>query len=215
MYKKAHKQDINCFLTIDATGSIGKKLRLPNKEKSPHLFLYECMCVSEFGNFPAFQMVSAKQDASIISYFLSEIVRDGAPIPRIVVTDFGKAILIAVARTFANCLDLRHYMQICYEIINNIYSGNIPQCYIRLDVSHFIGMIAKWECLRGRALKIRQFFLRCLGQAYQMENFIEVHNFIKSVLIVALSEEIGVDESGILLPSEKHLREVGIERGSY
>jgi len=57
MYKKAHKQDINCFLTIDATGSIGKKLRLPNKEKSPHLFLYECMYVSEFGNFPAFQMV--------------------------------------------------------------------------------------------------------------------------------------------------------------
>lgn len=41
-----------------------------------------------------------------------------------------------------------------------------------------------------------------------MENFIEVHNFIKSVLIVALSEEIGVDESGILLPSEKHLREI-------
>jgi len=69
-------------------------------------------------------------------------------------------------------------------------------------------MIAKWECLRGRALKIRQFFLRCLGQAYQMENFIEVHNFIKSVLIVALSEEIGVDESGILLPSEKHLRDI-------
>lgn len=99
-------------------------------------------------------------------------------------------------------------MQICYEIINNTYFGNIPQCYIRLNISHFIGIIAKWECLRGRALKIRQFFLRCLGQAYQMENFTEVHNFMKSILIVALSEEIGVDESGILLPSEKHLRDV-------
>lgn len=133
MYKKAHKQDINCFLTIDATESIGKKLRLPNEEKSPHLFLYQCMCVSELGNFPAFQMVSAKQDAFIISYFLSEILRDDVPIPRIidfnkvtVVTDFNKAILIAVARTFANCLDLHYYMQICYEIINNIYFDNIP-----------------------------------------------------------------------------------------
>lgn len=60
MYKKAHKQDIHCFLTIDATGSVGKKLRLPNEEKSLHLFLHQCMCVSELGNFPAFQMVSAK-----------------------------------------------------------------------------------------------------------------------------------------------------------
>lgn len=95
MFKKVHKQDNNCFLTIDATGSIGKKLQLPNGEKSPHLFLYECVCVSKLGNFPVFQMVSAKQNASMISYFLSEIIRDGAPIPPIVVTDFGKAILIA------------------------------------------------------------------------------------------------------------------------
>lgn len=208
MYKKAHKQDDNCFLTIDATGSIGKKLRLPNGEKSPHLFLYECVCVSELGNFPVFQMVSAKQDASLISYFLSEIVRDGAPIPRIVVTDFEKAILIAIARIFANCIDLRHYLQICYNIINNKDFNNVPQCYIRLDVSHFINIIAKWECLRGKAPKIRQFFLRCLGQAYQMENFTVVHNFLQSVLIVALSEEIGLDLSDTLLSSEIHLREV-------
>lgn len=41
-----------------------------------------------------------------------------------------------------------------------------------------------------------------------MENFIEMHNFIKSISIVALSEEISVDENGILLPSEKHLKDV-------
>lgn len=210
MYKKAHKEDPNCFLTIDATGSIAKKLRLPNGEKSPHLFLYECVCVSKVGNFPAFQMVSAKQDASIISYFLSEIIRNGAPTPRIVVSDFGKAILIAAARAFANCTDLQHYMQMCYNLINDTYSCNIiiPQCYIRLDISHFIGMVSKWECLRGRTLKIRQFFLRCLGRAYQIETFIEVQHFLTSMLIVILSEEIGLDESGTSLPSELHLRNI-------
>lgn len=109
MYKKAHKQD-NSFLAIDATGSLAKKLCLPNNELSPHLFLYECVCVSDLGNFPSFQMISAKQDASIISYFLSEIVRAGAPAPRMVVADFSKAILIAIARVFANCVDLSNYM---------------------------------------------------------------------------------------------------------
>lgn len=77
MYKTAHK-DNNSFLAIDATGSIGKKLRLPNGEKSSHLFLYECVCVSKYGNFPTFQMVSAKQDAAMISYFFLEIIRNGA-----------------------------------------------------------------------------------------------------------------------------------------
>lgn len=126
MYKKAHKQDNNCFLAIDATGSIAKKLCLPNSETSPHLFLYESVCVSDLGNFPSFQMISAKQDASIISYFLSEILRAGAPAPRIIVTDFSKAILIAIARAFANCADLSNYMQVCYDIINKNYFGNIP-----------------------------------------------------------------------------------------
>lgn len=61
MYKKAHKQD-NSFLAIDATGSLAKKLCLPNSESSPHLFLYECVCLSDLGNFPSFQMISVKHD---------------------------------------------------------------------------------------------------------------------------------------------------------
>lgn len=42
-----------------------------------------------------------------------------------------------------------------------------------------------------------------------MNNFTEAYDFIKSVLIVALSEEIGSnEENGILLQSEIHLRNV-------
>jgi len=70
-------------------------------------------------------MISTKQDASTISYLLSEILRDGASAPRIVVTDFCKAILIAIARVFANCDDLSNYMHICYNIVNNNYFGKI------------------------------------------------------------------------------------------
>jgi len=53
-------------------------------------------------------------------------------------------------------------------------------------------MIAR--CLRGKALKIRQFFIRSLGHLYQINNFTEACDFIKSVLIVALTEEIGSNE---------------------
>jgi len=96
LYKNACKAK-DCFLAIDATGGIANKLLLPNGKKAPHLFLYQCMCITSKGSFPAFQMISAKQHASQISFFLLEILRSGAPIPPLVVSDFGKAILLAVA----------------------------------------------------------------------------------------------------------------------
>ena len=86
-------------------------------------------------------MVSAKQDASLISYSLSEIIRDGAPVPRIVITDFEQAISIAVTRVFSGCINLNHYMQVCYNIIDNDSFESIPSCFIRLDINHFIAMI--------------------------------------------------------------------------
>lgn len=122
-------------------------------------------------------------------------------------TDFGKAILIAVARVFANCIDLNHYLQICYKVINDNCT-NIPSCYMRLDVSHFIAMIARWDCLKNKATKIRQFFIRSLGRIYQTYNFNDTRIFFKSLLVVALSEELGLDNDGMKLPSEMYLMEI-------
>lgn len=54
--------------------------------------------------------------------------------------------------------------------------------------------------------KIRQFFIRCICIAYQSDNLDEIKTLLKSVLVVALSEEIGENEKGRLLNSEVHLR---------
>lgn len=94
-------------------------------------------------------MVSSKQDASIITYFLSEIIRSGARIPQIATSDFGIAILVALAKTFANCADLKHYLQICFQIcfmkadLSPDSNIKMPTCFLRLDVCHLISMIAK------------------------------------------------------------------------
>lgn len=170
LYKLAHK-DTDNFIAIDATGSIAKKVRLPNDRKSSHIFLYQCVSVSSRGNFPVFQMISSKHDAAIITYFLLEIVRAGAPLPKMIVSDFGRAILIAVARAFSNCGDLHSYLRICYDIVVLGKTDKVPACYIRLDVSHFIAMIARWKPLKGKPTKVRQFFLRSLGCVYKTTDF--------------------------------------------
>jgi len=157
-------------------------------------------------------MTSCKH-AALITYFLLEILRSGAPIPRIAVCNFSKAILIALSRVFARSADLSDYLQICYNILILKLPQSKPHCYIRLDVSHIIATVARWSCLKGKPPKIRQFFLRSVAHACQMTSFVQ--HLLKSTLVVALSQEIGRREDNTYLDSEIHLRYVNtIIKGS-
>ena len=135
-YKTVMNRNHSSFLTIDVTGSFAKKLKLINKEKSPHIYLYQCVLVTETTSTPVFQMVSTKQDASMITYFLLAILADGAPSPRMIVTDFSKILLMAVSKAFANCADTYSYLQTLYNIVILEKQEKLPSCYIRL-VKHF------------------------------------------------------------------------------
>lgn len=60
------------------------------------------MYIDNDGSIPVFQMVSADHKSMHIAYFLRKIIAKGNEAPRMVVCDFGWAILIAVAEIFAN-----------------------------------------------------------------------------------------------------------------
>jgi len=196
----------NAYFTMDATGSIAKKLSIPDGTKSAHLFLYQCVIVPEDKRgIPVFQMISAKQDASLLTYFLLEIRRAGAAVPSVIVTDFSRAILVALARAFADCADLKHYLQRCYEIVIMNKEVALPGSYLRLDVSHIIKIISNWKCLQHLPNKVRQFYLRCIAQAYKMQSLNELCTFLTSVLVVALSEDIGCI-NGVSVPAETCLQ---------
>jgi len=178
LYTARCKEDPEAFLTIDATGSIIKR---ESSQDSP-VFLYQCVLVTKDGSIPAFQMVSADHRASIISFFVRNIIARNLPIPCTVVTDFGWALLIAVSDVFAKCVDFRDYLQKCYDaaILENI--SMLPTCYLRLDVSHLIKMVAKWKCLKGKEkMLVHVFNLRCISQAYLMDSFKEMEYLLESL----------------------------------
>lgn len=202
LYKIRNKKTCTGFMTIDATGGVVSK---SSNCESP-VFLYQCMFVDSDGSFPVFQMISADHKSMHIAYFLRKILSQGNSAPRMVVCDFGWAILIAVAEVFAKCIDLRNYMKTCYNILHGI-PDKIPLCYIRLDVCHFVRMVSRWDCLKHKdKFLVRKFYIRCLSQAYQMISLQELFKFFEAVLVVALSEYVGVDENGIELPSELSLK---------
>jgi len=82
---------------------------------------------------------------------------------------------MAVVKVFANCADTYTYLQILYNIIILERKEKLPSCYIRLDVNHFIGMVARWDCLRGKVAKVRQFYIQSIGHIYKMS---DVQNYI-------------------------------------
>lgn len=150
-------------------------------------------------------MISTKQDAALLTYFLLEIRRAGATVPSVAVTDFSRAILLALARAFADCANLKHYLQCCYDIAVRNKDTFLPASYLRLDVSHIIKMISNWECLRHQPRKVRQFYLRCVSQAYKMQSIQELYSFLTSLLVVALSEDVGyIDETYV--PAQENLQ---------
>lgn len=153
-------------------------------------------------------MVSTKQDASTITYFFLSILADGAPSPQMIVIDFSKALLMAVIKAFANCADTYTYLEILYNIIVLEKNEKLPSCYVRLNVNHFIGMVARWDCLHGKVLKVRQFYIRSIGHIYKMSDVRHIKSLLTSIMVVALSEDIGCNKNNDIIPSEYHLKSV-------
>lgn len=75
--------------------------------------------------------MSERHNTNSIHYWLMEWIRSGAPRSREVVCDFSRALLTAAIRSFTNYSTLDEYADAFKE-------GNLPACYIRIDVAHFI-----------------------------------------------------------------------------
>lgn len=193
-YNTARKNSYS-RLCIDATGSIIKKLHRSSMNLlSSHIFLYEAVLNNSYCQLPVTQMVSEKQDTLSIYYWLGQWIRDGALIPHEVVSDYSKAILGAISRAFCNGISLHEYNERCFKIINNNCCNiDLPQCYIRIDISHLIKMVCRWKCLLEKhKYRLREFYVRCVRLLIGSETMKEFEDILINILTVAMSETEGV-----------------------
>lgn len=192
-YNTARKNSYS-RLCIDATGSIIKKLHRSSMNLlSSHIFLYECVLNNSYCQVPVTQMVSEKQDTLSIYFWLGQWIRDGALIPHEVVSDYSKAIIGAMSRAFCNGISLHEYSERCYKILNDTYSNiDLPQCYIRIDISHIIKMVCRWKCLLDKhKYRLKEFYVRCVRLLIGSETMKEFEYILIDILTVAMSETEG------------------------
>lgn len=90
-----------CKISIDATGGlINRVKRLSLNVLSSHIFLYEAVVNTEYGQIPVSQMISERQDTLTIYNWLAWWLKSGIKTPNETVCDYSTALLGAITRAF-------------------------------------------------------------------------------------------------------------------
>lgn len=134
-------------------------------------------------------MVSESHNTNTIHFWLAEWIRSGAPVPKEVVCDSSKALLIAIIRTFTGYLNIEDYADGCKNF-------NLPKCYVRIDVAHFLKKYSNF--LKTLHKRVKRFYLGAIGQLILCRNILNAKEIIQSIFVVALSETDGHLKSGNL-----------------
>jgi len=174
-----------------------KKLKLPTNELSSHIYLYQIVIETPTSKMPVFQMLSAIQNTNAIMYWFNEIIRIGCthkqnfPYPNQVVCDFDKALMGAVAKSFGECKNLKDYLQQCFSHLIGL-SHSLPSCCIRLDISHYVHFISRWNEFKNIHPRAKTFYMLIMGYLTKITDFRELENVIRSVIILCNSEGCGL-----------------------
>lgn len=170
-------------VAIDATGSVVTKLNRPNNNKSKHIFLYACVLnATDDKNFIITQMISECQTTNAISFWLMEWLRAKIPVPKEVTCDGSKALLTAVVRIFNSNKNIDEYIAKCWK-------NDMPICYVRIDVAHFIKGYATF--LSGINPRVKTFFLKCIGQLILAQTLQEAELILRAIIVISQSETEG------------------------
>lgn len=167
---------------IDATGNVVKKICKVDGSFSKHMFLYHCVINCKNGQFPICQMISETHNTNSIHFWLAEWLRSGASVPKEVVCDSSRALLIAIIRAFTGhqCID---------DYADAFRKSTLPTCYVRIDVAHFIKQYSK--LCKTLNKRVKSFYLGAIGQLVLCRNITHAKDIVQSIFTIALSETDG------------------------
>jgi len=188
IYKDITKKYSRIF--IDATGSLVKKIKRTSlKLLSGDIFLYEAVINAGFGQIPVTQMISEKHDSVTISYWLDMWLRCGLIVPRGAVSDYSRALLMAMCKSFCS-LSFQSYLDECFSVVTG-EKTKLPSCFIRIDVSHMIKTFCRLKCLCGIKKKyLKEFYVRCFRLLLTSTDLDTFKNILTAFMTVMLSEQM-------------------------
>lgn len=148
------------------------------------------LCISDGFQISVHSLLTEKQDANLIRYWLDEFVRLGGSVPHEFICDMSPALLCAAVQSYGLKPSMPEYLNSLFNILNGL-SGVKPGCFVRIDIAHFIKDVAKCKYLKNMRLKHRDFFIRSVVLMIKMKSLNEIKDHILAVMVVALSQTEG------------------------
>jgi len=150
-------------------------------------------------------MISEKHDSITIAYWLDMWLRCGLSPPSEAVSDYSRALLMAMCKSFC-ILSFQSYLDECFSVITG-EKNKLPSCFIRIDVSHMIKTFCRLKCLCGIKKKcLKEFYVRCCRLLLTSTDLDTFKQILTAFMTVMLSETDGwITETGNQEnPSEKY-----------
>lgn len=191
VYRQFHKT-----LYIDGTGSVVTKIKRPVGE-SPHIYLYQAVTRVNGKTAPVFQILSGDQSTVALTRYFFEFLRSGEketpnfPLPDEVITDFDKAIIGGLAIAYAKKSSLKEYLSCCLEFLEKRIP-EAPPCILRLDICHFINIIAKWKCYRGTPFGAKSMCIRAMAVLRRQGSLEALKKVAEHIFLLVLSRSSAI-----------------------
>lgn len=198
MYR-SYCKEANPKLIIDATGSIVKKFIKYGTVKSKSIFLYEALAYDsqKKHSFTVTSMLSERHTNIAISNWLSNWIQCDVRKPKETVCDQSLALLSAIVKSFTQYSSLQDYIRICADLLTEKLDRDtywVPQCYVRIDVAHFVKTCSKWSPLKTVSRRVREVILRSIGVLIKCQSLTEIHALLLSLFIVITNETDGTNK---------------------
>lgn len=175
-------------ISIDATGSVVKKLKRSLETKSAHIFLYIMAIHFDNTSLAIYQLLTESQETETIEHWLKtwlRIVKFHKPTQ--VVVDYSRAMLLACSKAF-NDITIKKYVEICFKaaFTGEYVSREWISTYIRVDVAHVIHIVCRWPLKNHPLRPVRDFYIRCIALMIDCQNFQDFVEIFSLTCIVAL-----------------------------
>lgn len=192
IYKEQYTKCAVPTVSFDATGGVCKKIKRYDNNYSSSIFLYEGIMDVKGQSFTVTSMLSEQHDNISISLWLKRWLQCGLKPPKVSITDQSLALMSATVQAFTQYNSLEKYLNICFLLCCGEKDIEIPTCYIRNDINHFVHLIAQWKPLKeSRHQRTKQLFIRSIALLITCNSIKNAEEILEAIFIVALSKYDG------------------------
>jgi len=164
IYKEQYTKCAVPTISFDATGGVCKKIKRYGNNYCSSIFLYEGIMKVEDQSFTVTSMLSEQHDNISISLWLKRWLQCGLKPPKVSITDQSLALMSANVQAFTQYDSFEKYLKNCFLLCRGDEDVEIPTCFIRNDVNHFVHLIIQWKQLKNsRHQRTKQLFVRSIA----------------------------------------------------